>query len=357
MTILWITLAIVFILSYFSRYFAAAGISTISPVSVKPNKLLVFTVMLTLVIVSGLRNNIGDTYFYAHIYNLSDFSWQYIQSQKDMGFGVFQKILKSFSKDPQILILTTSIITNVLIVLVLYKYTRLFELSIFVYITGGLYLVTMNGMRQCLAAAIVFTATKFLLDRSWWKYVLVVLFAATFHESALVLIPIYFLAGYKAWSKATFILLIFAILIVIGFDKFSSVLFSALQDTQYGVYQDVQEKGANILRVAVNAVPIIIAYFGREKLRSLFPKSDYIVNMSIVGLAFMIISTKNWIFARFDIYFDLYQLILISWIIKVFREKDQKLIYFLLIVCFFVYYYYEDVISLSIVYGSNYLHL
>ena len=50
--------------------------------------------------------------------------------------------------------------------------------------------------------------------------------------------------------------------------------------------------------------------------------------MAIIGLMFMIISTQNWIFARFSIYFNLYQLILISWVVKLFHEKDQRFIYY-----------------------------
>lgn len=355
MTILWINLAIVFILSFFSRYFSVSTVGMPNSVPIKPNKLLAFGAMVSLVLVAGLRSNIGDTFFYKHIYETNDFTWEYINSQKDIGFGILQKILKTYSDDPQILIFTTAIITNILIVLVLYKYSRMFELSTYVYITGGLFLVSMNGMRQCLAAAIVFTATKYLINGNWFKYMLTVLFASTFHESALVLIPIYFMVRFKAWSKATFILLFFSVVIVIGFDKFSGILFSAIQDTQYGHYQNFDEGGASSIRVAVNAVPLVIAYFGREKLRKIFPESDYIVNMAIIGLVFMIVSTRNWIFARFSIYFSLYELILISWIIKLFNEKDQRFIYYALLICYLIFYYFESVLSLNIIYKSNYL--
>ncbi|MDP4083168.1 MAG: EpsG family protein [Bacillota bacterium] len=355
MTVLWINLTIVFLFSFFSRYFAVAIDGENSVVSVKPNKLLFLGALASLMLVSGLRSNIGDTFFYKHSYVTNDFTWEYIKSQKDMGFGFLQMLLKKFSGDSQTLIFTTAIVTNVLIMMVLYKYSRLFELSTYVYITGGLYLVTMNGIRQCLAAAIFFTATKFLIEGSWKKYFLVVLIASAFHESALILFPIYFLARFKAWSKATFVLLLLSILIVLGFDKFSSLLFTAIKDTEFGHYQNFSEGGANLLRVAVDAVPIIIAYLGKEKLREIFPESDYIVNMSIIGFVFMIISTQNWIFARFSIYFSLYQLILISWIVKVFNKKDQKLIYFGILICYFAFYFYESVISLNIIYESNYI--
>lgn len=48
-------------------------------------------------------------------------------------------VIKSISDDPQVLIFTTALITNTLIVIVLYKYSRMLELSLYVYITGGLF--------------------------------------------------------------------------------------------------------------------------------------------------------------------------------------------------------------------------
>lgn len=105
----------------------------------------------------------------------------------------------------------------------------------------------------------------------------------------------------------------------------------------------------------MDSVPLILAYIGRDRLREIFPKCDYIVNMALLGTVFMFISTQNWIFARFSIYFGLYQLILIAWVIKLFTKKDQKLIYYSILVCYFIYFVYEHLITLGIVYRSNYL--
>ncbi|MBT2642190.1 EpsG family protein [Bacillus sp. ISL-41] len=357
MTVLWINLLIVFLLAVFSRYFSTTFVLNGSIVSVKPNKFIVFGIVISFILVSGLRNNIGDTPFYMHAFELSDFTWEFVKTQDDMGFAILQMILKSYSNDPQILVFITALITNALIIIGLYKYSRLFELSVYVYVTGGLFLVTMNGIRQCLAAAIIFSATKYLIEGNWLKYTLAVIFASFFHQSALILIPIYFLVRNKAWTKATLVLLLGAALIVLGFNQFSSALFSVIQDSQYGVYSQFDEGGANIIRVFVFSIPLIIAFFGREKLKDIFPDSDVIVNMALIGLSFMIISTANWIFARFNIYFELYQIILISWIVKVFREKDQKLVYLVIILCYLAYYFFESVISLNIKYSSNYIGL
>ncbi|MEH6935365.1 EpsG family protein, partial [Bacillus sp. JJ783] len=144
MTILWMNLFIVFILAFFARYFAMPVTTGI--VMLKPNRLLILMATTSLVLVSGFRNNIGDTYFYMHAFKVTDFNWGYIQSSKDVGFSILQMILKVYTDDPQVLIFITALITNILIVAVLYKYSRMIDLSLYVYIASGMYLVSMNGL-------------------------------------------------------------------------------------------------------------------------------------------------------------------------------------------------------------------
>ncbi len=346
----------VFMYSFFARYFAKPVMNPGISVSVQPNKLLLFGALTTLAFISGLRSNIGDTFNYINIYADNEFTWEYILSQKDIGFGVFQMVLKNYiSEDPQIMIFVSALLTNLLIIIVLYNYSRMVELSLYVYITGGLFLVSMNGIRQVLAAAIAFTAIKFLINGNWWKYTFVVVIASLFHQTALILLPMYFLVRFKAWSKATIGLVLFSVIVVIGYEQFTTLLFSAIEDTQYGGYADFAEGGANMIRVAVEAAPLFIAYLGRNKLKKLFPESDFIVNMALIGFVFMVIATQEWIFARLSIYFQLYGLILISWLPKLFRERDQKFVYFGILVCYFLYYFYESVITLNILYRSDYL--
>jgi transmembrane protein EpsG len=355
MGILWVNLVIVYMFSFISRYLASPDLSRST--FVKPDKSMVLIVISALVLVSGLRRNIGDTYFYKHIYESNNFTWEYSLAQREIGFALLQKLLKVFSTDPQILVFVTALITNVLIVLVLYKYSRFFELSIYVYITSGMYIVSMNGIRQYVAAAIIFTATKYLLDGNWKMYMLIILVASTFHQTALILIPIYFIVRRKAWTGVTFALLFSAIIFTLGFNQLSGLLFSAIEQSDFAHYQNFGEGGANVLRVVVQAAPLVFAYLGRERLRRLFPGSDYIVNMALLGVVFMVVATQNWIFARFSIYFGLYSLILISWVIKLVAEKQQRIVYYGILLFYAVYFYYENAIALGLVYRSDFFGL
>ena len=354
MEILWINFFIVFISSFFARYFSKPALNEIT--YVKPNKFLVFIAMLSLVLVSGLRKNIGDTYFYMHSYTLlKGKSFTDIKFEDEFGFEILQLFLYQISDDPQLLIFITALITNSLIVIALYKYSRMIELSLFVFIASGLYTVSMNGIRQSMAAAIIFAATKYILEGNFKKFLLVILLAATIHQTALIFIPIYFIVRRKAWTRDTYILLGLGVLLAAGFSEFSQLLFSAIQDTKYGHYSAVNEGGSSLSRVAVSAVPLVLAYFGKEKLRELWPESDYIVNLTTLGVVFLILATRNWIFARFNIYFNLYSFILLSWVVMLMVKKDRRFIYFGILICYVIFFVYEQVIALGIYYRSDYL--
>jgi transmembrane protein EpsG len=353
MTIMWINLSLVYMLSLLSRYFSRPLQN--SPTYIRPNRILAFLVIGVLALVSGLQKNVGDTYFYMHSYKMKNFTWSQIDYSGDFGFEIFQLLLQKVSKDPQVLIFVTGIITNLLIISVLYKYARFIELALYMYITSGMFTTSMNGIRQFMAAGIVFIATKYLIGGNFKKYAIIILFASTIHKTALVLLPIYFIVRRKAWTKVTMLILASSILIVLGFNQFIDILFTAIENTKYSEYSNFSEGGANKLRIIVTAVPVFITFLGRHKLRELWPHSDYIVNLSIISVVFAIISSQNWIFARFNIYFGLYNLILISWVVLLFKENNQRLIYYLIIIFYFIYFYYEHVISFGFYYKSDYI--
>lgn len=355
MTIMWINLSLVYMLSFFSRYFSSPFPT--APTYIRPNRLLAFFVIAALAIISGLQKNVGDTYFYMHSYKITTFTWSQIDYSGDFGFEIYQILLQKVSRDPQILIFVTGVITNFLIISVLYRYSRIIELAIYTYVTLGMFTTSMNGIRQFMAAGIIFTATKYILNGNLKKYVITILFAATIHKTALVLLPIYFIVRREAWTRVTMLLIASSILIVLGFNQFIGILFSALENTKYGEYSNFAEGGANILRVIVNAAPVFIAFLGRHKLRELWPKSDYIVNLSIISVVFGIISTQNWIFARFNIYFGLYNLILISWIVLLFKANSKRLVYYSILIFYLIYFYYEHVISFGFYYISDYISI
>ena len=167
------------------------------------------------------------------------------------------------------MIFTTALITNVLIVISFFINIQECLNLVYLFILHQvLYSVSMNGIRQSLAAAIIFAATKYILNGNFKKFLWLVLLASTFHQTALIFIPIYFIVRRKAWTKATFILLSLGVLIAIGFNEFSELLFSAIEDTQYGHYSEFYEGGANIKSCSYYCT-ISYCFFGKRKIKGI----------------------------------------------------------------------------------------
>ena len=312
---------------------------------------------LVFIIISGLRCGIGDTGMYMHSYRLMVQDPSSADFSRDAGFTALSFILSQISSNPQTLIFVVALITNGLNIAMFYKYKSYLELQLYLYMASGYFTVTMNGIRQCLAAALVFVCNKFIVNGDFKKYLIFVLLISLFHGSALIMIPIYFIVRQKAWSKNVVKLIFLACIGVIFYDSFSEVLFKALQNTQYGHYSEFQEGGSSIVRTIVNAVPVILAYIKRDELKEKWPESNIFVNMSLINVIFVAFGMMNWIFNRFSLYFQLYNFILLPFIIKnCFKGKERRLIYIGFLICYFIFFYKEQVIQLSMDYQSDYLN-
>lgn len=349
MGVFYLTLAVTFSLSLLARKTPEK--------SHKPNLPLTLIIMAIFILVAGLRSNIGDTGAYKQLYRLVG-AGEIVKGSYETGFVLFLAFLNQISGDPQLMIFATALITNALIIWTLRNYASLFELETFMYITSGYYLVTMNGIRQALVAALLFAATKLIIEGKFKIYLLITIVLYYFHTSALIMIPAYFIVRQETWSKQTVLVFISLPIILIFFQPLMSVMFATMEGTRYASYEQAimtgGEGGANIIRVLVTAVPVLIAYLERHNLRRSWAASNIFVNMSVINLIVMIFSLNNWLFARFTFYFQPYNFILLPYLLKTTKFKERQLIYCLFVVLYFVFFYYEQVISMHIQYKSNF---
>ncbi|WP_283672579.1 EpsG family protein [Clostridium perfringens] len=316
------------------------------------------SIAIILITVSGLRSNIGDTSAYMHSYEVLVQNVNSVKLDKDIGFNLLSLILTKISSEPQILIFVTALITNLLNVISFNKYGGIgTELQIYLYITSGYFLVTMNGIRQCLAAALIFICTRFLIKGNFKLYLICILLISTIHASALIIIPVYFVVRQKAWSKKMFYFILLAIIGIMLYSFLEPLFFKLLSNTQYGGYSNFNEGGSSLIRTIVELVPVFLAYIKRNELSKEWSESNIFVNMSIINFIFVAFGMYNWIYNRFTIYFQLYNFILIPYIImKCFKKKERRLLYLLLLVCYFIFFYREQVIGMNIQYKSLYLN-
>ena len=308
-----------------------------------------------LILVSGLRNGIGDTFMYMHSYRAIAADPSSANLDRDAGFNLLSILLTYISSDPQVLIFTTALITNLLNIIMFNRYRSYLELQVYIYITSGYYFVTMNGIRQCLAAALLFVCTIFIEKGKFKTYCILVILISSFHQSALMMIPLYFVVREEAWSKRMIKLMLVATTCIVLYNIISPLIFKALENTNYGEYATYDAGGSSLMRTIVNLVPVVLAYIKREEIKEKWTGGNIFVNMSIVNLIFVSLGMFNWVFNRFTLYLQLYNFVLIPFVIKnCFKGKEKRLIYFLLLVCYFIFLYYEQVISMNMSYPSKY---
>lgn len=351
MVIFYITLLLTFILSLASRIFSYRNKYT--------EITFVIIVMIIFTLVAGLRTTIGDTPIYIEQYrDLASFNG--IIEGKDKGYTMLILILYQISTNPQFMLFVTSFITQVLALLGLYRYKNFFELQTYMYITSGFYLVTMNGIRQSIASVILFISTNLIIKGDLKKYILVVLLASTIHESALIMIPLYFIVRQPVWSRKTSIIIFISSICFVFFYEFVPIIFDLLGDSTYSVYEEDilnGQGGATLIRWIVNLVPVLLAYMSRDTLKEKWPESNAFVNISLINVIIMAFSLYNWIFARFSIYFQLYNFVLLPFIVaNCFKDKKEtRLVYYLFVVCYFIFFLREQVIGgLGLEYRSTF---
>lgn len=313
----------------------------------KYHKVFVLIALISLIAVSGFRYKSG-TDFYTYTEN---YEYLYIggteldlKEETDIGFTIFCRFLYNISTDPQIMFLSSAIVTNVLIVLTLMKYSKKFELSMWLYITTFVYYSTFNGLRQWIAASIIFAGTKYLIEeRNFKKYLVLVLFASTFHASALVMIPVYFFINSDTFSKRNLLMILGFIFAVFAYSTFLPTLANFLEGTQYANYVQILEtdtNGINPLRLAVYFAPVGVACLYYKHIN---PKKDIkidrLINMCVIGFLIMFMALKQVFFARLIFYFDLYYMLLIPRLVDIGDIKFKRFLYYSIAVGYFAFSY------------------
>lgn len=313
-----------------------------------PVGFLVPAVLFT--VFSGLRNNIGDTVYTIHSYNLlADNNPRPSLGSREYLYYTMIHYLREATDNPQWMILIAAVFSCVPVIYILYKYSVPYELGIFLFVGTAYYTFSFNGMRQYMAAGILLMGSRYLFSqdkRAWLKYFAVVLIAFSIHSSAVIMIPVFFIVRRKAWSVTTFAVVFFSLLTALLFDAFLPQFLETIKETDYAIYEQRQwftagvEKGSSVVRVAVMAVPLVIAWLAKPSVAKLGKTGDILVNLAVVNLAFYIVSLYNWIFARFAIYTGIYFIVLLCWLVSnSFRQRDKKIVYLACILLFGGYFW------------------
>lgn len=325
----------------------------------RANLFFVLMTFSVIIFFASLRSSVADTAAYVSMFKSYPSDLSQIDgllngvAKRYPGFLVLTVILKKFTSDYNVWFTIIAVISGICVMIPLYKYSSNFGVSAFLFMASCQFSWMFNGMRQFLVASIIFACTGLVLRRKFIPYTIIVCLLSTIHTSALILIPMYFIVTGEPWNKRTMLFVGGIILAILFTSKFTGVLEDVVENTDYATSMEEfkeTDDGTSIMRIAVESVPIIIAFMYRNKIKDkLTPIIKLSINMSLVASGLYVISKiarSGIMLGRLPIYFSMYNLILLPWLIKnIFNKEEKRLVYYLMIVLYLVFFYYQMVIT------------
>lgn len=292
--------------------------------AVTRNRIFLFGIFCVLFICSALRFDIGNDYEQYTKTAHEAYVGGYVVTE--VGFNWLVKMIYTLfgGEYYEIVFAIFAFATVTIFLKACYEQSVDFRLSYFLFMALGLYFQTYNTVRYYLALAIALYAMRYVVNRDWIRFAVWILFAALFHKSVLIVIPVYWAASFR-WKKWQIIAGILACIVcLLGKNlvlKLALVLYPSYQNTIFlegGTYYFSMLRG---LVVAGFYIWFVKRYQKNEIAQSRELRFYAQLNiLSVVVLCFYFLPVID----RIAYYFSIGQLFMIPVIIEAIPEEQVK---------------------------------
>ncbi|WP_107942064.1 EpsG family protein [Metasolibacillus fluoroglycofenilyticus] len=296
-----------------------------------------------LVIFAGFRGDFTSDYnnykelfeFYTSIPFSMIFEYQFGQ---ELGYVIINKIVKLLTGDFILVAIIMAFLTILLFLKEFYKYSPYVWISVLLFITIGSYYASFNIVRQVLAAAIIFGGSRFLYERSFFKYILVIITASLFHKTALIMVIFYFISNIKLnLKKSLLIIFIFGFVFLVLDDIlqiFNGFMYSHYLGSEYGM------GSIGIKNIILPTLVMIFVLIHLKKLDFKDTKTRIWVNASVLYFYFSLLGLKIQMVQRIAEFFQPYILLLLPVIISRVNDIYLRVFYIFILIIFCILYNY-----------------
>lgn len=306
-----------------------------------PVKICLFAIIVTLVIVSGFRYAVGTDFF--NYYKMEGYSKKLDESLKTLDEPVLPllaAIVSIFTDNGSYFLLVCAALTITLSLVPCYKYTNSFVFVTLLYIFAGLWHGSFNGVRQFLAAAVVFSGHRLILQKKFWKYLLVVFIAFCVHRSAIVMLIPYFILNNRVSVKNLILLAIGTLIVAWNYEDIFRIAGllkdSDMQMTDAAYYTT----SVSILRVLVACAPAIffVILYLTEETKG---EERFYINALVMNAAAMVAMSNSAYLARLAIYTNMFSPLAIARLLRLKNKQIETVIKVVIVALFAVYWYIE----------------
>ena len=196
--------------------------------------------MMALALFVGFSDMLGgyDRYIYGELFDEvadvrregRDVLTAYIFQQypTELGYVYLNVLISYFTANRYIFIFVLTLIIYLLYYVNIRRYTSDYRVALLLFL-GLLFFFTFTYLRQMLGVGIAALSLKYVYERKLWKFVVLMLLAVSFHNSAIILLPVYFIP-IKKYSAGTIVVIMLTCLLI-GASGASSSLFEAYSST------------------------------------------------------------------------------------------------------------------------------
>lgn len=301
---------------------------------------------------AALRSGFVDTFAYIRMFEdaptgLSEAinALIHLGQNKTSGYEFLEILFKTYiSNDYHYWLAFIAIGTAIPITVTFRKYSNDFLFCVFLFVASTLVIWMFNGIRQFWVAAILFSCTHLIQEKKLIKYIVVVLLCSTIHNTALIMLPMYFFVTDKPFGVRMILFVLGVLSCAISITPLMDTMENVLQDTAYerNLKQFAEDDGVNPLRVLLSAVPVILAFIKRK---SIYIQNNQFLNICVnmatisAGLYFVGMFTSGIMMGRLPGYFRLYTILLIPYIINKLYPNYRHLFYTGFTIVYLIFYY------------------
>lgn len=305
-------------------------------------KIGAFLMIAILVLVAGLRYGVGTDYF-AYYRGYEQYKGEALSILDEPGIRVLARISSVVYDDPAMMMFLAAAITVILMTVTIVRNSEMYWFSLLLYIFLGCWHGCFNGVRQYLAAAVLFAGHCFIKERKLLKWLVIVLIAAMFHITAVIGIVFYLYAQIKVSYKNIILSALAAFVGINLYDRIFGMIGFLKNDTFdfVGVGAGYLTNGINPLRIMVAWVPVVFFLLFRKYYATENRRTGFYLNMTILHAVLMTTAMNSTYLGRVGIYTGIYNTI--TWPVLLGKvERRSRSVLIVLMILFYMAYWYEE---------------
>ncbi len=265
--------------------------------------------------------------------NVLDFKNALAYNQ-EWGYTILNRLIWLFSQDRRIFLIIISAICMLPVGAFVYEHSKMPFLSLILYITFNFYSFIFSGLRQGIAYAITFISLRYIKERKFIKFLLLVLFATTFHKTALVFLPAYFI--YHVQYRKRLFLPVTVLSGLLFLFRAEIILF--IVENFYEGYDVVYS--SSYTWMALGALILVFGSFFYKETVKASPDSNGLYMMLLTGVILMLFASAATNAMRIATYYFRFLILFIPEIIQAQKNKRVVVVgsYILVMLSLVLYY-------------------